>query len=97
MAISTAGRTVTEIRNQVCSTNSAHENRRWTIADTVDQTASRSIANRSPTIPRAETTLRPASPVWLATHSTDAGIGGSRLPISILGALSPGPFGVGAS
>ena len=32
MAIRMVGSTVTETKNQLCSANSAHENRRWTIA-----------------------------------------------------------------
>ena len=78
IAIRTAGRTVTEIKNHVCSTNSAHENRRWTMADTVDQTASSSIAKRSPTIPRAETTLRPAVPRYSWPQSIATGVASSR-------------------
>ncbi len=60
MAMRMVGSTVTEIKNQVCSTNSAQENRRWTMAATVDHTASMSMAKMSPRIPSAETTLVPA-------------------------------------
>ncbi len=70
IAISIAGRTVTEIRNQVWSTNSAHENRRCTIAETVDQTASMSIAQISPTIASPETNFRLAAPAWSANSWT---------------------------
>ena len=60
MAIRMVGRIVTETRNQLCSANSDHENRRWTMAPTVDHTASKSMAKRSPRSARAATTLRPA-------------------------------------
>src|ERR1700723_3450637 len=50
--------------------NSAQENRRCTMAETVDQTASMSIATRSPMIASPETNLRLAVPAWSANSWT---------------------------
>ena len=60
-----SGSTVTEMRNQLCSVNSAQEKRRWTTASPVDQTASSSMANKSPKIPARKPPWLPlpASPV----------------------------------
>jgi hypothetical protein len=49
MAMSTVGRTETEIRNHACSANSCHTNRRRITVSPVDQLASSSMAERLPT------------------------------------------------
>ncbi len=87
MAMRMAGSTVTEIKNQACSANSAHENRRCTMAATVDQTASRSMEKMSPRIANADTTLSPNTRSSSTPQSTTSGRCGSSplLPLADTG------------